>query len=139
MKATLIFVVQRHDASHLHFDFRLQLGGVLKSWAVPKEPPTRPGIKRLAIETTDHPTGYADFQGTIPKGEYGAGTVETWDKGTLEYILEGIETGSWAYDQGKLEFTLHGNRLHGTYILTRIQGKGPKSHWLLIKQIDKKA
>jgi len=116
------FVVQRHHATHLHYDFRLEMDGVLKSWAVPKEPPTKPGIRRLAVMVEDHPLSYIDFEGIIPEGMYGAGKVEIWDKGT--YTLKSRSTN-------KIEFTLHGDKLKGDYAL--IMFKGDKN-WLLIKK-----
>ncbi len=122
-----IFVVQKHFASHLHYDFRLELNGVLKSWAVPKTPPTDVGIKRLAVETEDHSLSYADFEGTIPEGHYGAGRVEIWDKGT--FTLEKRETE-------KLVFTLHGEHLTGSYVLLKLKPRGQykgEKNWLLFK------
>jgi len=115
------FVVQKHDATRLHYDFRLEMDGVLKSWAVPKEPPTEAGVKRLAVEVEDHELSYIDFEGTIPKGKYGAGTVEIWDKGT--YTLK-------HRSKDKLVFTLHGQRLKGDYTLIRFKAD---KNWLLLK------
>ncbi|MBN2518513.1 MAG: 3'-phosphoesterase [Candidatus Altiarchaeota archaeon] len=118
-----VFVVQEHHASHLHWDLRLELDGVLKSWAVPKEPPLGTGVKRLAVMTEDHPIDYASFEGEIPKGQYGAGSVRIWDSGTYE-LKE--RTGD------KIEFLPKGKRLAGTYVLIRFKRAGPKG-WLLFK------
>jgi DNA ligase D-like protein (predicted 3'-phosphoesterase) len=117
------FVVQEHHASHLHYDFRLEMDGVLRSWAVPKGPPEEPGVRRLAVEVEDHPLSYIDFEGTIPPGQYGAGTVTIWDHGM--YDLE-------QRDPDELRFMLHGTRLHGPYALIRIQPGG--KNWLLFKR-----
>lgn len=122
------FVVQRHQASHLHYDFRLEIGGVLKSWAVPKGPPGAPKEKRLAIAVEDHPLGYGDFEGTIPEGQYGAGTVEIWDSGTFE-PLDGADPQA-ALDAGKLAFALKGRRLKGRFALVKTSF-APNS-WLFI-------
>ncbi len=111
-----IFVIQKHHARNLHYDFRLEMDGVLKSWAVPKEPPTEAGIKRLAVQVEDHNLNYADFEGEIPEGEYGAGKVETWDKGTYK-LLERKDN--------KLFFELYGERLNGRYTLVQF-GKREK-------------
>jgi DNA ligase D-like protein (predicted 3'-phosphoesterase) len=116
------FVVQRHDASRLHWDFRLEMDGVLKSWAVPKEPPTRPGLRRLAVAVEDHALDYIGFEGTIPEGEYGAGTVEIWDRGT--YDLESRKPE-------KIVFELHGERMKGRYTLVHFTDKA--ENWLLFK------
>lgn len=119
-----IFVVHEHDASHLHYDLRLEIGGVLRSWAVPKEPPEKEGVKRLAIQTEDHPLEYADFEGTIPEGMYGAGTVRIWDRG--EFRIE--------EDMGdRLLFELKGKRLIGKYALIKTKFKG-KDSWLFFKR-----
>ena len=115
------FVIHRHQAKHLHYDFRLEIDGVLKSWAVPKGVPAEPGVRRLAVQVEDHPIGYIDFAGTIPEGEYGAGTVEIWDKG--EFKLDKRTTD-------RLEFTLRGEKLAGDYALIHTDGK----NWLLIKR-----
>jgi bifunctional non-homologous end joining protein LigD len=123
-----IFVIQKHQASHLHYDFRLAIDGVLKSWAIPKGPSTDPKDKRLAIITEDHPLEYASFEGVIPPGEYGAGTVEIWDHGTWEPIND-IQTG---IQQRKLEFILHGKKLKGNWVLIGL--KNDKKNWLLIKK-----
>lgn len=124
----LIFVVQKHDASHLHYDLRLEKDGVLKSWAVPKEPPVEEGIKRLAVETEDHPIEYANFEGSIPEGEYGAGTVEIWDKGT--YTAQ-------KFDEKEIIINLDGKKMKGNYILVKLKPsprfKGNKN-WLLFKK-----
>ncbi|MGH9390136.1 MAG: DNA polymerase ligase N-terminal domain-containing protein [Vicinamibacteria bacterium] len=117
------FVVQRHRARTLHYDFRLEKRGVLKSWAVPKGPPEAPGERRLAIETENHPLEYGEFEGRIPRGEYGAGTVEIWDRGTYETI-------DWTKD--KIAFVLHGRRLKGLYALVRFR-RGGEKQWLLLK------
>jgi bifunctional non-homologous end joining protein LigD len=131
---SLEFVVQKHDATNLHYDFRLELGGVLKSWAVPKGPSTKPGTRRLAMETEDHPMEYGEFEGVIPKGQYGGGTVMLWDRGT--WIPEGDpEEG---YEEGRLRFRLEGEKLQGSWILTRMRPKPGenKAGWLLIKSRD---
>lgn len=129
-----IFVIQEHWASHHHFDFRLEAFGTLKSWAVPKGPSTRVGEKRLAVEVEDHPIDYAKFKGDIPKGEYGAGHVEIWDKGTWTPPANLKEQ----LKKGNLEFDLDGNRLHGKWLLRRTQTNGNKNLWLLIKRHDEK-
>jgi DNA ligase D-like protein (predicted 3'-phosphoesterase) len=117
-----IYVIQKHDATHLHYDLRLEMDGVLKSWAVPKTPPTEPGVKRLAVEVEDHPIEYASFEGTIPEGEYGAGTVEIWDKGRYT-LLERKEN--------KIVVDIHGEKLKGVYYLIRFKGK---KNWLFFKK-----
>lgn len=120
-----IFVVQKHKASHLHWDFRLEIKGVLKSWAVPKEPPKTKGTKRLAIMTEDHPLDYANFEGIIPEGHYGAGTVKIWDRGTYELKEK---------DEKKIEFKLKGKKMKGNYVLIKTKyGSKPEKSWLLFK------
>jgi DNA ligase D-like protein (predicted 3'-phosphoesterase) len=120
-----IFVIQKHQASHLHWDLRLQEDGLLKSWAVPKEPPTESGVRRLAVEVEDHPLEYARFEGHIPEGGYGAGRVEIWDQGTYRPL----ET-----NPDKRVFELRGIRLHGTYVLLRLKpGNAEDHHWLFFK------
>lgn len=140
----LHFVIQKHDASHLHYDFRLEMGGVLKSWAIPKGPSTDPAVKRLAMMVEDHPYDYKDFEGIIPEGNYGAGTVMVWDKGTYG-PLDG-EKSKKAQEKsllkqlkaGSLKFSLDGAKLKGEYALVRTKGMGDHS-WLLIKHKDQYA
>ena len=130
----LLFVVQKHAARRLHWDFRLEHGGVLWSWAVPKGPSLDPADKRLAVRTEDHPLEYADFSGTIPAGQYGAGTVETWDRGIWEADGDPAE----ALAKGELKFRLSGTRLNGGFVLVRLKPR-PKDrteNWLLIKEHD---
>ena len=122
MKRKKVYVIQKHVATHLHYDLRLEMDGVLKSWAVPKEPPIKPGIRRLAVQVEDHSQEYADFEGTIPEGTYGAGTVSIWDKGTYELIDR---------TEHKLIVNINGGKLKGTYIL--VQFKKPND-WLLFKK-----
>ncbi len=117
----LIFVVQRHKASHLHYDFRLEMDGVLKSWAVPKGPSMNPKDKRLAMMVEDHPVSYATFKGTIPEGNYGAGIVEIWDSGTYELSPENKGTGAEAIEQGSLKITLKGKKLKGNFALGQVE------------------
>ncbi|MFD5316153.1 DNA polymerase ligase N-terminal domain-containing protein [Streptomyces sp. NPDC127098] len=124
------FVVQIHDASSTHFDFRLEADGVLKSWAIPKGPSTDPQDKRLAMPTEDHPLEYRDFEGVIGEGEYGAGPVIIWDEGT--YHVEGRPVAE-ALDRGHLSFRLDGTKLHGGYALTRFR----ENAWLLVKRADR--
>ncbi len=117
-----IYVIQKHAATHLHYDLRLEMGGVLKSWAVPKEPPTSPGIRRLVVQVKDHPLDYANFEGTIPEGEYGAGEVEIWDKGTYKLIDR---------KENKLVININGSKLRGTYVLVRFKAD---KNWLFFKK-----
>ncbi len=142
-KSKLIFVVQRHKASHLHYDFRLELNGVLKSWAIPKGPSLNPEDKRLAMMVEDHPYDYKDFKGVIPEGNYGAGIVEIWDKGTYGALTKDknaddeklLKTGLKA---GNLKFVLKGKKLKGEFALVKIKNNyGEKDNvWLLIKHRD---
>lgn len=138
-KSGFRFVVQRHEASHLHYDFRLELGGVLKSWAVPKGPSLNPSQKRLAVMVEDHPVDYINFKGTIPKGNYGAGTVQIWDKGTFIPVDEKHQelTESKALSSiknGEIKFALNGRKLQGEFVLVRL--KNDDKNWLLIKHKD---
>ena len=125
---SLRFVIQKHDASRLHYDFRLELGGTLVSWAVPKGLPLEKGEKHLAVKVEDHPLGYIDFEGTIPEGEYGGGTVQVWDRGTYE---PQSATPRKELEGGKLHFTLHGEKLKGEWYLVRL--KDDDKQWLMIK------
>src|ERR1051326_5984838 len=128
--AARIFVVQKHAASHLHYDFRLQIGGVMPSWAVPKGPSLNPADKRLAMMTEDHPLEYASFEGTIPEGHYGAGTVMVWDTGTYEPDVDvPLED---QLERGQIKFTLHGKKLRGSWALINTGER----KWLLIKHRD---
>lgn len=129
------FVVQEHHARRLHYDFRLEVDGVMKSWAVPKGPSMNPGDKRLAIQTEDHPLEYAKFQGEIPQGNYGAGDVIIWDNGKFE--VEGNLPAQQQLDRGELKFILHGKKLTGSFVLVKIRSREPaKQEWLLIKHRD---
>lgn len=120
-----IFVVHKHHATRLHWDLRLEMNGVLKSWAVPKEPPKTKGTKRLAIHVEDHPMEYAKFKGTIPEGHYGAGKVEIWDNGTYELIEKNPKT---------IEFEMKGKKLKGKYVLVKTRyGSKPEKSWLFFK------
>ena len=140
----LQFVVQKHAASHLHFDVRLECNGVMKSWAVPKGPSVDTSVKRLAMEVEDHPIAYNTFEGTIPQGEYGGGTVMLWDRGT--YAPDEVNAGESdeaavqrALQAGKLAFTFHGDRLHGSFALVRTRRGEERAQWLLIKHHDQYA
>src|SRR3989338_6729274 len=147
----LVFVVHKHAATRLHYDFRLQIGEVMPSWAIPKGPSLDPTVKRLAMQTPDHDLSYRHFEGTIAKGEYGAGTVMIWDEGT--YILE-IEVAKGVrkpvedkkeaqkvmeegLKKGELKFILSGSKLKGSFALIKTRRFGPKNSWLLIKHKDK--
>lgn len=134
-------MIQKHDASQLHYDFRLQIGDTLKSWAVPKGPSTDPRDKRLAIETEDHPLDYANFEGTIPQDEYGGGTVMVWDTGwyrNLKTVDDGEEQIPMddAHADGHLSVWLEGKKLRGGYALTRFRTEHGKAQWLLVKLDD---
>src|SRR5580704_15642141 len=132
---SLIYVIQKHRASQLHYDFRLEWNGTLLSWAIPKGPSLDPSVKRLAMHVEDHPVEYATFEGVIPEGEYGGGTVMVWDQGT--WTLESADVAA-ALEKGDLKFTLHGKKLKGSWVLVRTRGYGSssKTSWLLIKHRD---
>lgn len=132
----LSYVIQKHQASHLHYDFRLEWDGVLLSWAVPKGPSLDPSIKRLAMQVEDHPVEYGSFEGAIPEGEYGGGTVMVWDRGTWTAEVPDVKA---ALEQGDLKFTLQGAKLKGSWVLVRTRGGfggGGRASWLLIKHRD---
>jgi DNA ligase D-like protein (predicted 3'-phosphoesterase) len=130
-KGKQTFVIHKHDASRLHYDLRLEIGGVMPSWAVPKGLPTKPNDRRLAVKTEDHPTDYAKFEGTIPQGEYGGGTVMIWDYGKYENLRNVSMAES--IDNGKIEFYLDGKKIKGSYVLIHT-GKGKKDNqWLIMK------
>jgi bifunctional non-homologous end joining protein LigD len=134
-QSSLIYVVQKHRATQLHYDFRLEFRGTLLSWAVPKGPSLDPSVKRLAMQVEDHPVEYASFEGVIPEGEYGGGTVMVWDSGT--WSAESPDVAA-ALEKGDLKFTLHGKKLKGSWVLVRTRGFGSstKTSWLLIKHRD---
>ena len=117
-----IYVIQKHAATHLHYDLRLEMDGVLKSWAVPKEPPSAVGVRRLAVQVEDHPVEYTNFEGTIPEGEYGAGIVEIWDRGTYKLIKR---------KEDKLIVEINGKKLKGIYVLLRFRDQ---KNWLFFKK-----
>ncbi|MRG46664.1 3'-phosphoesterase [Chitinophaga sp. SYP-B3965] len=133
-----IFVVQRHHATRLHYDFRLEINGALKSWAVPKGPSLNPADKRLAMEVEDHPYDYKDFEGQIPAGNYGAGYVYIWDKGTFEMLdPKGNALKEWK--SGSIKVVLHGKKLKGEFALVKMKGGRDENAWLMIKHKDKYA
>ncbi|MBW3522829.1 DNA polymerase ligase N-terminal domain-containing protein [Chryseobacterium sp. NKUCC03_KSP] len=139
-KDKLIFVIQRHAASRLHYDFRLEMEGVLKSWAVPKGPSLNPKDKRLAMEVEDHPYDYKDFEGNIPEGNYGAGQVEVWDSGTYEPLDQNSKLSDEKelfkeLKAGSLKFILHGKKLKGEFALVKMKN-AENNAWLLIKHND---
>jgi bifunctional non-homologous end joining protein LigD len=137
-KRDLLYVIQKHRASQLHYDFRLEFKGVLLSWAVPKGPSLDPSVKRLTMQVEDHPLEYGKFEGVIPEGEYGGGTVMVWDTG--EWIPESADVET-ALEKGDLKITLQGKKLRGSWVLVRTRGFGskPDKSWLLIKHRDKYA
>jgi bifunctional non-homologous end joining protein LigD len=139
-----VFVIQKHDASRLHYDLRLEVEGVMASWAVPKGPTLRTGIRRLAAHVEDHPIDYNTFEGNIPEGEYGAGSVIVWDRGTYENLREpphkpkrSQKSMARSIEEGKVEFFLHGAKLQGGFVLIRTDDE--KDQWLLIKLDDEHA
>src|SRR5881275_654804 len=125
------FCVQRHSATRLHYDLRLEVGGVLKSWAVPKGPTLDPKEKRLAVHVEDHPIEYGGFEGTIPAGNYGAGSVTLWDRGTYELL--GEASAQAQLESGDFKFKLHGEKLMGEFALVRMKNRGKGNEWLLLK------
>jgi len=133
----LLYVIQKHQASHLHYDFRLEWRGVLLSWAIPKGPSLDPSVKRLAAQVEDHPLEYGDFEGVIPEGEYGGGTVMLWDRGAWTPEVPDVDA---ALANGELKFTLHGAKLRGSWVMVRTKlGGSRKPQWLLIKHRDQYA
>ena len=141
--AKLAYVIQKHEASRLHFDLRLELDGVMKSWAVPKGPSLDPSVKRLAIHVEDHPVEYNTFEGTIPEEQYGGGTVMVWDRGTYTHpgqVDDPEEALREGYRKGDFKFALRGKRLRGSWVLVRTRGGGNRQgQWLLIKHRDEEA
>ena len=131
-----IFVVHEHHASHLHYNFRLKIGGALKSWAIPKGPSMNPADRRLAILVDDHPLEYGSFEGSIPQGSYGAGAVAIWDSGVFDPLEEDAETG---VKKGRLVFRLKGKRLRGAFTLVCLKGRADGKQWPLIKKQDSAA
>jgi len=128
------FVVHEHKATRLHYDFRLEIGRVLKSWAIPKGPSMNPADKHLAVMVPDHPLEYADFEGVIPEGHYGAGPVVVWDRGSYT-VPENEDPAEKQFETGRIVFTLHGRKLRGGFALARFKG----DQWLLIKRKDEEA
>jgi bifunctional non-homologous end joining protein LigD len=128
------FCVQRHDATRLHYDFRLEIDGVLKSWAVPKGPSLDPSVRHLAAHVEDHPVDYGDFEGNIPAGNYGAGSVMLWDRGTFDLL--GDVSGADQIARGDLKFHLYGEKLQGDFALVHMKNRGKGNEWLLIKKRD---
>ena len=129
------FCVQRHDASRLHYDFRLEVDGVLKSWAVPKGPSLDPGVRHLAVRVEDHPLEYGSFEGNIPAGEYGGGSVMLWDRGSYELLDAEVSAGE-QLARGDFKFRLSGEKLRGDFALVQMKGRGKGNEWLLIKKRD---
>jgi bifunctional non-homologous end joining protein LigD len=135
LRSKLRYVIQKHQASHLHYDFRLEWRGVLVSWAIPKGPALDPSVKRLAAQVEDHPLDYGSFEGIIPEGEYGGGTVLLWDQGTWEPEDPDVDAG---LTKGELKFTLFGKKLKGSWVLVRTRlGSSSRPQWLLIKHRDR--
>jgi bifunctional non-homologous end joining protein LigD len=128
------FCVQRHDATRLHYDFRLEIDGVLKSWAVPKGPTLDPAARHFAAHVEDHPIEYGSFEGNIPAGNYGAGSVMLWDRGVFDLL--GDASGAEQMARGDLKFRLHGEKLNGDFALVRMKGRGKGNEWLIIKKRD---
>src|SRR3954451_13645099 len=128
------FYVQRHDATRLHYDFRLEIDGVLKSWAVPKGPSLDPSVRHFAAHVEDHPVDYGSFEGNIPTGNYGAGSVMLWDRGTFELL--GDVSGADQIARGDLKFHLDGEKLKGDFALVHMKGRGKGNEWLIIKKRD---
>lgn len=137
-RKALAYVIQKHRASRLHYDFRLEWGGVLLSWAVPKGPALDPSVKRMAVQVEDHPIEYAGFEGAIPEGEYGGGTVMIWDNGTWSPEVPDVNA---ALQKGDLKFALEGKKLRGSWVLVRMRPRGRETRpsWLLIKHRDEYA
>ena len=131
------FFIQRHNATRLHYDFRLEIDGTLKSWAVPKGPSLDTSAKHLAAMVEDHPLSYGDFEGNIPRGQYGGGSVMLWDRGSFELI--GEEDGLAQIARGDLKFRLHGEKLSGSWALVHMKGRGKGNDWLIIKKNDEAA